>query len=346
MYITEREIMLQHEALIRTCAYMTGEKDKIESFFKEHPMRSFVFLGCGSSYMLAKSGSRLMQQYPDTDAAAVAGGDYLVNPRPYEEMIRKSIVIVLSRSGKTTEIVRSIRDIKARFQVPVLSVSMMDQNDIMPYSDLDLTLDWCYDESVCQTRTVTNLYTVLLMLAAFYAGDEELAADTQRAAMENEAFKISYRPALKKMAEMDWTDALVLADGVVEGIAEEGSLAYAEISTIPGKYAHVLDFRHGPMVLYGEKTLTIVLVQPEGRDLQAAMLEDLKRKGGKIITVSEQDGNPYGTDLHVTIPNAGRYETWGIFFIYMMQMTALEKAILKGVNPDVPDGLDAYITLK
>ena len=346
MYLTEREIMSQHEALIRTCSYMTEERDRIASFFAEHPRRSFVFLGCGSSYMLAKSGSRLMQQYPDTDAAAVAGGDYLVCPGPYEEMIRKSIVVVLSRSGKTTEIVRDVKDIRERFHVPVISVSMKDNNDVMPFSDLDLTLDWCYDESVCQTRTVTNLYAVLLMLAAFYAGDEQLIADTQQAALENEVFKNTYRPQLKKMAEEDWTEALVLADGVIEGIAEEGSLAYAEISTIPGKFAHVLDFRHGPMVLYSGKTLTCVLVQPDGRDLQAAMLEDLKRKGGKIITVSEQEGNPYGTDLHVTIPNAGRYETWGMYFIYIMQMTALEKAILRGVNPDLPDGLDAYITLK
>ena len=348
MYLTEREIMSQHEALIRTCSYMEEEKEKICAFFEEHNLHSFVFMGCGSSYMLAKSGSRLMQQYPGTDAVAIAGGDYLVSPKPYEEMIRKSIVIVLSRSGKTTEIVRDVRDIKERFHSPVISISMLDQNDVMPMADLNLTLNWCYDESVCQTRTVTNLYTVLLMLVAFYGGDEELVRLTKCAAAANEVYKNTYRPALKEMAAKDWTEALVLADGVTEGIAEEGSLAYAEISMLPGQYSHLLDFRHGPMVLYSEKTLTLILVQPDGRDLQEAMIGDLKKKGGKIITMSEQEGNPYETDLHVTIPGecAGRVETWGIFFIFIMQMTAYEKALLRGTNPDLPVGLDAYITLK
>ena len=66
MFITEREIMSQHEALSRTCRYMMQQKETIRSFFREHPARSFVFMGCGSSYMLAKSGRALVQQYPDT----------------------------------------------------------------------------------------------------------------------------------------------------------------------------------------------------------------------------------------------------------------------------------------
>ena len=346
MYITENEIMSQHEALLRTCSYMLEKKDEIISFFKAHDAHNFVFLGCGSSYMLAKSGQRLMQQYPGTGAAAVAGGDFLVNPAPYEQLMKNSVLVVLSRSGKTTEVVRDVKLIKERYETPVISISMLDHNDVMPFSDLDLTLDWCYDRSVCQTRTVTNLYTALLLLAAFYGGDEELCADTLRAAQQNEAYKLKYRPELAKIAQLDWEDALVLADGPVEGIAEEGALAFTEIAMLPGKYFHMLDFRHGPMVLLSKKTLTVVLVQPEGRDLQRTMVEELKEKGGVIVTISEEEGDPYGADLHITLPDPGRYETWGIYFIFALQMGAYEKAMVRGTNPDAPTGLDAYITLK
>ena len=346
MYITENEIMSQHEALLKTCSYMLEQKEAIRSFFREHDMRSFVFLGCGSSYMLGKSGQRLMQQYPGTAAAAVAGGDFLVDPEPYEQMVKNSIVVVLSRSGKTTEIVRDVQLIRERYGAPVISISMLDDNDVMPYSDLDLTLDWCYDRSVCQTRTVTNLYTALLLLASFYGGDEALCADTLRAVRGNEAFKLKYRPELAKLAQLDWEDALVLADGPVEGIAEEGALAFTEIAMLPGKYYHMLDFRHGPMVLLSDRSLSILLIQPRGRDLQKAMVEDLKAKGSRIVTVSEEEGDPYGADLHITLPDAGRYETWGISFIFVMQMAAYEKAMVRGTNPDAPTGLDAYITLK
>ena len=53
----------------------------------------------------------------------------------------------------------------------------------------------------------------------------------------------------------------------------------------------------------------------------------------------------YEADLHVNLDGCKTIEGMGIGFIYIMQMLAYEKAICKGCNPDVPEGLDAYITL-
>lgn len=37
------------------------------------------------------------------------------------------------------------------------------------------------------------------------------------------------------------------------GIAEEGALAFTEIAMLTGRYFHLLDYRHGPIVISGEK---------------------------------------------------------------------------------------------
>lgn len=345
MYLTEKEIMSQHEALLQTVEYIKKKSEETKLFFEKNTSRKFVLLGCGSSYMLAKSGERFLSVCKDTSASAIAGGDYLIHEEYYKETIKDSIIITLSRSGQTTEIVRSVKSIKEKYGNPVISLSMKEDNDVMLYSDLDYTMDWCYDKSVCQTRTVTNLYTALLMLTGIYSGDDCLLEEISHVVSRNEEYKETYRPVLKEIAKKDWDNAIILADGPVTGIGEEGALAYTEISMLSGKCFNMLDYRHGPMVLNDEKTLTVVLLN-EGEDkLQGDMVADLKTHGGVIVTVSTDKENKYDVDAHICIGDIKDFRVYGIPFIYVMQMSAYEKAILLERNPDAPTGLDAFITL-
>ncbi|MBU9735518.1 SIS domain-containing protein [Diplocloster agilis] len=350
MYLTEKEIMSQHLALKKTREYMNGQRQELQAFFGRYPQHRFVFLGCGSSFMLAKSAQCMFGACADTSAYALAGGDYLVHPDYYKEMMQDSILVTVSRSGQTSEIVRSAAHIKERYGIPILSISMKDQNDIMPYSHMDLTMDWCYDQSVCQTRTVTNLYLALAMLLGFYRGDDQLLADLAAAVDANEEYTRRYRPVLKEIAAKNWDHAVVLADGPLNGLGEEGALAFTEIAMVPGQCFHLLDYRHGPMVLNGEHTLTVVFVQPKEGTLQADLIRDLQQRGGTLVTVSaseEPDRKEElpGVDANVEI---GGYTGWiasGISFIFVCQILAFEKAMALGQNPDKPKGLDAFITL-
>ncbi len=345
MYLTEQEIMNQHIALQKTYEYILSKKEETEAFFDKYSSRRFVIIGCGSSYMLAKSAQRLLAASKATAASAIAGGDYLIHSDFYEETIKDSIIITLSRSGQTSEIVRSVKYIKEKYGNPIISLSMKTDNDIMPYSDLDLTMEWCYDMSVCQTRTVTNLYTAILMLTAIYNKDSIMLEAVKAAVDSNEEYKVHYRPLLRKLAEMDWDNAIVLADGAVCGIGEEGALAFSEISMITGKFFNLLDYRHGPIVLNDQRTLTVILVSPNDTTLQGDLVADIKSHGGVVVTVSNQKGNPYEVAANICIEGIKTFDAMGIPFIYVMQMLAYEKALVLGTNPDAPTGLDAFITL-
>lgn len=345
MFLTEKEIMGQHTALAETFQYFLKKRSIIEAFFEQHRERKFLFLGCGSSYMLAKTGQRKFAACKDTAANAVAGGDYLVNKSFYEETVKGSIVVLLSRSGQTTEIVESVKEIKEHYHNPVISISAKDDNAVMTYSDLDLTLDWCYDQSVSQTRTVTNLYLSVLLLAAIYQKDDHALADLFRVVSENGEFKEKNRERLKRIAALDWNNVVILADGPVVGIGEEGALAFTEISMVPGKCFNLLDYRHGPMVLNNDKTLTILLLGPGEKKLQEDLLKDLKSKKCILVTASTEKENLYGADEHIYIGDIQDFGAMGIPFIFIMQCLAFEKAVLRGTNPDAPIGLDAFITL-
>lgn len=346
MFYTETEIMTQHEALKSTFDYFAAKKSEIAGFFEKTGKRKFVFMGCGSSQMLSRSAQVLFSACPYTEAVSIAGGDYLVNPDFYENTIKNAIIVTLSRSGQTTEIVKSCEYIKEKYGNAVISLSAKDKSDVMPLSDLNLVIDWCYDQSVCQTRTVTNIYTSILLLCAIYNNDDELVAEIEKAISLNDEYKTKLRPVLADVAAKAWDKAVVLADGALIGLAQEGALAFGEIAMLPGRCYNMLDFRHGPIVLSNDKELAIMLIQPNGKDLQKNMIEDVKERGDYVITVSNEEGNPYDSDLHVCIGDIKRFEAWGIPFIFIMQMVSYEKAIVLGGNPDEPTGLDAYITLK
>lgn len=346
MFLTEKEILDTPNALKKTYACFCEKTEEINAFFAKNTLRKFVFFGCGSSYMLSKSACSLFSSLPNTSATAIAAGEYIVDPDYFKETVKDSIIVTISRSGKTSEMVKAVKHIKETLGCDVISISMKDQNDIMPMSQLNITLDWCYDNSVCQTRTVTNLYASILLLASYYAKDEALKASVKAACDSNEKFMADNRETLEKIAALDWEDVTVLADGPVRGIAEEGALAFTEIAMLTGRYFNMLDYRHGPIVISGKKSLTIMLINPAEDELQKNMVADVMAHGGPVVVVSKHKENIYGATAHIQIDGIEKFAAWGIPFIYLSQMTALTKSVNMGGNPDAPQGLDAFIILK
>ncbi len=346
MFLTEKEILDTPNALQKTYNCFCEKAEEIEAFFQKNTLRKFTFFGCGSSYMLSKSAQTLFSSFENTSATAIAAGEYIVDPDFWKETVKDSIIVTISRSGKTSEMVKAVKHIKETYGCDVISLSMKDENDIMPMSQLDITMDWCYDNSVCQTRTVTNLYAAILLLASFYSKDEALRASVKVACDTNEEFQTKNREALEKIAAMDWEDVTVLADGAVGGIAEEGALAFTEISMLTGRYFRMLDYRHGPIVISGKKSLTIMLINPSEDSLQKDMVADVMSHGGPVVVISKHKENIYGATAHIQIDGIEKFSAWGIPFIYVSQMTAFAKSVNMGGNPDAPKGLDAFIILK
>ena len=155
-----------------------------------------------------------------------------------------------------------------------------------------------------------------------------------------------YQPVLKAFAENPFRQIFVLADGELEGIAEEGALAFNEISMLPSRYLHVLDVRHGPMVLADDKTLVIAALSPNDQEEQNKLLRDFREKGSMILTFGECAREAVSeTDCHVAVPHSDYVSVQGIPFIFICQSLSFYKALLLGGNPDQPTGLDPWIKL-
>ncbi len=344
MTITEKEIFSQNDALIKAKAWFMDNACKVKEFFEERKRNKVVFFGCGSSLMLSKSGAALFSRINGMDSYFVAGGDFLVNPDEYRNIINNSIIIFLSRSGLTSEIVQSAEIIRKNYDIPIVSLTMKADTELENLSDFPIVFPWAYDQSVCQTRTVTTIYFSLLAISAIIASDHVLWQDLDKIILYQEEFFEKYREKMRCIAEKGFDDVIVLADGVVHGLAQEGALAFTEIAMKKGQAFHLLDYRHGPKVLNSQDTLTIILLRGNEDILQGDMVMDMKKSGGTVIVIDDNEKDRFNVDMHISAQGL-IFPLAGIPLINTCQILALEAALSAGINPDKPKGLDSYITL-
>jgi glutamine---fructose-6-phosphate transaminase (isomerizing) len=346
MYKTENEIFSQYIALEKTYTYLMERAYEIKKVQKEKTFESVTFIGCGSSYSLCKSAAMSLKMRSQLKVDSFPAGDLMLNFSQYKSLIKNTLLIAPSRSGSTSEVILAVKRAKEEFGVPCISICATNQSELSKMADLNFELPWIFDESVCQTRTVTNLYTANLILVGILT-DDKLLLDEIKSAIENGCrFMEANKKILTDIGNDEaWDNVVTLGDSELTGIVEEGALAFKEICQLPSNYYHILDVRHGPSVLIRNKTLVILAAAPDGEAYQKDLIKDLKKQHAIIITVSDKPDNGYGADYNFTVPSYRNYAVMGIPFIFIPQMLSYSKAISRGINPDLPQGLEPWIKL-
>ena len=270
----------------------------------------------------------------------------MLHAAEYTPLFDNAIIIVLSRSGSTHEVLYALSEVKKHRDCKVISIVCSSNTALAEKSDFTLELPWAFDESVCQTRSVTNLYAAAQLLLSIWSGRADIQKELRLVASEGDSFFARVEKPLKEIAEEDWDNAFVLADGVMCGLAEEAALALTEISFITSKYSHVLDVRHGPMLLIGPKTLVIACITKEEYSYHEALMKDLVSRGARIILLSDfPKVNIEGVRLELVFGQAVSPTALGMPMLLITQLLAYYRAVYDGLNPDQPAGLDAWISL-
>ena len=341
--LTYKEIKDQYRRLEMTQNYLQDKIEDVKTLYAKYS--KIVFIGCGSSYSLAKSMAMVTMTKLKKQSVALPAGDLMLRPKEYEKICSGALIVGISRSGSTTEILNACNELKkANINFRVLSISCREGKELAAISDYALEIPWSYDESVCQTSAVSNLYYSVMYITARIAQDEKLLESLETIVEKGDAYLNSIEPIIAEIAKKDWNCGVTLGDASIGGICEEGALAFKEICQLPSNYYPLLDSRHGPMVMINEKTLVIAALSDIENKFEMDLIEDVKKKGAFIITVSAQPCAIEGT-TNLSFGTELEYEALGIPFVNAAQLATCYKAEDFGVNPDKPDGLDPWITL-
>ena len=340
MSLTYREIQDTYPSLEKTAALVEASPG-LSGIFEQ---KTVAFIGCGSSYAIAKSLALISSIRFKCPTLAIAAGDLLLHADRYAPLLEQSALVAISRSGSTSELLMAVDELaerKCSFQL--ISLCCVESSPLSQKSQFSLEMPWAFDESVCQTRCVTNLYFAGALLIAGAGDDRMMAEDLKRTVAGGNAYMASIEPLLKKVALEDWDNAVVLADAEIGGLAEEGALAYKEICQLPSNYYHLLDARHGPMVLFGPKTLAVIGLS-SGNKRELDMVQDVARKGARVIMYSDISLEVEGV-LNISFGQKLTHAARGIPFILINQLLSFYKAASTGVDPDAPTGLRAWIKI-
>ncbi len=344
MYIIRKEIDDQFNALDLTLEYLSSQTKAICDFFRD--VSKVVIFACGSSFSVAKSYAMFFSGMKGIPAFAVAAGDYIVNENDYKLMIKDSVIITVSRSGSTSEIIRGAELAKKNGALKILSICGAKEAEISKLAELNIEMPWIYDHAICQTRTVNNLYAAGLMTAAIISDDTDTINKLRSLSGYFNDFKEKYLSVFEDIAKKPWNHGVVLADSYMAGLAEEGALAFKEICQLNSNHYHVLDVRHGPKVMINKDTLVISIISTGNRMLQQDLVSDINRTGALNVVIDCIASNPIqDADARIELPNIDNDKVSAVFMLYCIQNITYFKALHLNVNPDSPDGLDAWIKL-
>lgn len=245
-----------------------------------------------------------------------------------------SAVIILSRSGRSSEIVSLLREIKQR-QAKIIAITNTPSSPLAQDSDETLNLEAAFDHVVSITM-YSGLALVAGLLASEALGelDESLAGallDSLLAAGHGlDCWRYS-------MEQSDWfsAEAIVyfLARRGSLGSCHEARLLWEEGAKLPASALGTGAFRHGSQETLREGSrLGLWLDRDVLRGEDIALASDIRKLGGKVFLIG-QDVPVAAGDLVCPLPAApGAWQF--LIDIFPAQLAAEHMARIQGVDCD------------
>lgn len=341
MYRTEREILGELHSISRCLQLVLTKEQQAKDLFSG--AEKIWFVGSGSSYCLAKSAAAMFTMRCNIPSFAVAAGDFLLHSERYSNAFNNSIVVFISRSGMTSEVLEDLKIVAKLQGVRTVSICASAESCLNDKCDFSICVPWAFDESVCQTRTIGSFYSCFAMLCAIVSENEELKDQLAAVCKAENSLNEQVLPMAREIAGWDWNHVVVLSDAESSGLMEEGALAFKEICCLNSNSYNLLDVRHGPMVLIDENTFVFASLET-GCKTELELVRDLKKKTDKIVSFGPFSESAEGV-LHFNVETVTDPIATALIALYILQNTSLYKALQRGVNPDQPSGLSAWIAL-
>jgi len=203
--------------------------------------------GCGTSWFMAQSYAAAREEagHGETDAFAASE---MPRGRRYDR------VLVLSRSGTTTEILQLLG--RLRGTVPTVAITAAAGTPVAQAADEVIDLGFADEESVVQTRFAT---TELALLRAHLGHDPGPAADA--------AERVLAAPLPPELlAARQFT---FLGTGWTCGLANEAALKLREAAGMWTEAYPAMEYRHGPAAVTSPGSVVWLLgPPPDGLDAE------------------------------------------------------------------------------
>jgi glucosamine--fructose-6-phosphate aminotransferase (isomerizing) len=336
-----KEIHEQPQVLRRLATERADDPQRLAS--KIRSADTVHLIGCGSAAHAAKAGEYLFSNIAQRQVNAAVGSEfsYLAN-----FVTERSLVVGLSQSGETIDLLESIKTARAR-GANLAALVNVEGSSLFRMVDMPILLGAGPERCVLATKSFTAKLAVLLMAAQAVHGPADAGPRLiERAADEIQAFLSDGRADLvRAIAERIYRSEhlYVIGRGASYPLALEAALKIKEVSYIHAEGFAGGELKHGVIALIEEGTPCLVLA-PRDETFRAIIsgAHEVKARGGFIIGVSPDQNDVW--DEYIPVADVGHAAA--LVNAIPPQLLAYHLALLRGLDPDMPRNLAKSVTVK
>lgn len=298
-----------------------------------------LFVARGSSDNAAVYGRYLLETHSGVAAALAAPS--VATHYGRERDLSKTLVVSLSQSGETAEIVAT-QEWARKCGAATVAITNDPQSALAGHADLVLVTQAGLEKAVPATKSYTTQLAALAVLATALAPDpESLDAELFRVPEEINRQLRDHDSVEAAVAALDHTGStLVTGRGLVLGTALEVALKLEETCLRPVRGLSYADLRHGPIAVVGGG-LVAVLVSAADGPLVGGMTDlavDLRARDATVIGFGGDDR--FRAECDVAVPGPTLSEPVApLGLVVRPQITVEALARRLGLDPDSPRGL-------
>jgi len=345
--LTEAEILSQPGCWNDSLDALDSTK-KLDALAQQFSaIQEWIFIGCGSSYYVALCAASTMAELTGLRARALPASELLLFPQQIPSATRSLAVVLISRSGRTSEVLRVAEQLAQR-GIATLGIGCATNQPLERLVTTAIILTAADERSTVMTRSFTSMLSALQAFAAALARRHEFRrAQRSLAAAARPLLATLPRILQGFVASHQFQDYVFLGQGPLYGLACESALKLTEMSVSYGQSFHTLEFRHGPKSIVNPSVLLGFLLSEAAYAEELSVLEEVKKLGATTLVIANQaDARARAAaDVLIELKADGPDIVRLPLYVVAAQLLGLYTGIHKGLDPDTPRNLSRVVVL-
>lgn len=337
-HYTLKEINEQPQSVMRASVHDASRLAEFASVIKK--TRSLFITAAGTSYHAGLLMKFRLQNEAKIRCETILAGEF----KEHAGFVGKgSVVITLSQSGETADVLEAVKEAKKR-GAKVYTIVNAAGSTLARESNGVLLLNCGPEVGVAATKSFTAQVVVANMVVDAVLGKKRSngmneLSEGVKGALETEA-KVKEVVAQYR----DRSDFYFVARGYQSPVALEGALKLKELSYIHAEGMPASELKHGTLALI-EKGTPVVIINPSGESHADVLsnAEELRARGAELIGISDERDEVYRHFLYV--PKVAP-KFMPVVEVVPLQLLAYHCAVARRNDPDYPRNLAKSVTVK
>jgi glucosamine--fructose-6-phosphate aminotransferase (isomerizing) len=345
--LTHPEITQQHEAIFTAWRQLEEQQSWINKYLADSTFDEVIFIGSGSSYYQALVMASTYRIWAGRPAAAYPSSEIYLFAANNSVPDRKYLLIGVSRSGESTEVILALESVKNLPQWTIAGISCYEESTLAKLAEC-LISPQGKEKSTVMTKSFSSMtFLMQASIAKAYGRDKMLVELQEAMALDQAIIQQSDRFIQNFVEKNHFNNYVFLGMGPYLGLAHEACLKIKEMAYVWTESFGTLEFRHGPKSIVEAGTLVCLLLSERARGYELKVAEEMKEYGATILLLTAKKGSDTSFADYVIELQGEQLtdEARAVLYLPPLQFLGYYTALKKQVDPDSPRNLTQVVRI-